>query len=676
MPEFLDKPTLSLSQQQELIQAFPCFSSFSPAQTRALAQLLREFRYAKGETIVKEGELVDAVYIIASGEVEVTHEAEYKNRKTQIPLSILRAKEAIGLNDTGFFSSTGKRTATVAAVKDSLLLRLDLKDLHGFLKEHQLESSMYKAAEQMLRIRLIKQSLPFSKLDHERLLWLAEHVEQIKVPAGRVLFHQGDQGESCYLIRSGQVEVIATEVDGHSHSLATLKPPTLFGEATLITQTPRNATVRAIEDSELLVLSYTHLTELLEKEGNVADMFMTLMVDRSRPSRNDKVKEYPRTTPEGNTIVILKDPEHSTYFKLSPEGWFIWQQLDGQQTLLEITMGLASQFQVFAPNMVVAIISKLARAGFVVNVSTESLSTKKQSWFARTFAKIRQLLEIRIVFRDADPWLSKLYNRGVYLLFTRFGQILLGLVILAGTVAFFITENAVVTLLRGLPNSWLLFVAIFPLMVLTVSLHELGHAFMTKSFGHEVHYMGVGWYWTGPVAFTDTSDMWLEGRWRRIAVNAAGIYANLLVASLAALAIPIMPSQYGQAFLWLFALMTYINGFTMLNPLQEMDGYYILMDLSEEPHLRRSAILWLMKQFPSCCRRPALFLKYGAELGYWLACIAFLVVTALITLYVQAFILKLLGLKPPNAFVALLLPLLTAGISGLTIVSEIRNQKD
>lgn len=683
MPEYLAEPSVSLSQRQALIHNFACFSALTPMQCQLLAERFREVRYSAGEVIVVENDLIDAVYLLVSGEAEVTRETSFKNKKTIIPVSILHANESIGLNDTGFFSATGKRTATVTAITETLLLALDLKELHAFLAEQKLESALYQAAEQMLRVRLIKQSLPFGKLSHERLLWLSERVEEISVAAGETIFQQGAKGDRCYLVRSGKIEIVAvgaaaiiTPEQPKEHQLAVLKPPTLFGEATLITQTTRNATARAVEDSKLLVLSYDHLTELLEKEGNVADMFMTLMVDRSRPSRNEKVKEYPQTTPEGDTIVILKDPEHSTYFKLSQEGWFIWQQLDGEQTLLEITMALTNQFQVFAPNMVVAIISKLARAGFVTKVSAGSFTHKKQSRLARFFTKLKQLLEFRIIFKGADRWLTTAYNRGVYLLFTHLGQVLIATVSIFGVGVFFVTENRVVSLLRSLPDSWLIFVAIIPCMIFTVCFHELGHAFMTKAFGHEVHYMGVGWYWTGPVAFTDTTDMWLDVRWRRIAVNAAGIYANILLASAAALLILVMPSAYGEAFLWLFALMTYINGFSMLNPLQEMDGYYILMDATEQPHLRKASVLWLIKNFTTCLRHPSLFSKYWGEVSYWISCIVFLVSTALITLYVQGFILKLLGLRPPNLAVILLLPLLMALVSGLSIVAEIRNQKD
>lgn len=69
--------------------------------------------------------------------------------------------------------------------------------------------------------------------------------------------------------------------------------------------------------------------------------------------------------------------------------------------------------------------------------------------------------------------------------------------------------------------------------------------------------MGIGWYWFGPVAYVDTSDMWLEGRWPRIAVSIAGPYANLVLGGLAALV---------------------------------ADGYHVLSDLLDRPNLRPRAL--------------------------------------------------------------------------------------
>ena len=74
-------------------------------------------------------------------------------------------------------------------------------------QRNKIESTMEQASSQMLRMQLIKQSLPFSKLSHERLEWLARQVEEIKLAHGEILFRQGEIGDKAYLICLGQVGI-------------------------------------------------------------------------------------------------------------------------------------------------------------------------------------------------------------------------------------------------------------------------------------------------------------------------------------------------------------------------------------------------------------------------------------------------------------------------------------
>lgn len=679
--DHIDSKTVSLEERQALIKALPCFAMLMVNEAQTLADLMSEEQYAAGQAIVVEGELVDRVYIIVSGLAEVTHQVIVKKRLnkkklTQAPLASIGPGDAIGLNETGFFSATGKRTASVTGITDVRVLALDLKQLHLFLEQHpHIQSAMHAAAKQMLRVRLIKQSLPFVRLSYERTLWLASQVEEVTVPAGTVIFKQGDIGDRCYLIRAGRVEIIATEEDGSERRLAVLKSPTLFGEATMITRAPRNATARALEDCDLFVLEHKHLFELIESENNVANMFMTLMVDRSRPLQNSHVTEHHRQTIEGQDIVILKNPDNGHYFKLSEQGWFIWQQLNGKQTMQAITLRLSDKYDVFAPDVVAALISKLATAGFVTQVGVDDETIKSsQSVWVRRFSKIRELLEARYAFGDADKWLTKMYHKAAYLLFTRIGKLIMSLLAMTGLVIFIFSTSSTIETFKIMPDVWVLILLLIPFTLLSVALHELGHAFATKSFGCEVHYIGVGWFWLGPVAFTDTSDMWLRARGPRIAVNLAGILTDVLVAGICGIFIVIISNPYIQAFLWLFALFTYINAFRMLSPLQELDGYYILMDLVDKPHLRQAAVTWLVKKFPKSLLNPSLFRKNLPEIYYWLVCLVFLILVSIVTLLVQTFVFKILGLHTHNPYMSLSLPFLVAFVSSLGIIADIRKQ--
>lgn len=663
--------------RQALLTAFPCFATLTSAQSLSLANLMTEVNYPPSTEIVHEGDLIDSVFIIVEGLAEVTRATLRRKKTMQVPVASLEAGEGIGLNDTGFYSTTGKRTATVTAVTNMLLLRLEIKDLYLFLKSNQLELSMYAASVQMLRMRFIKQSLPFAKISHLRLQWLAARVEEITVPKGTIIFKQNEDGDKCYLIRKGQVEIVRLEEDGTSHSLAILNPPVLFGEATLITHTPRNATARALEDTELLLLRHEHLSELIESEENVASMFMTLMVDRSRPSKNPAVTVHQRTTADGQELTILKNPLNSSYFKLSEEGYFIWNQLDGNRTLQDITLDLAEQFNVFAPDVVVALISKLTHAGFIENVEVyDESSLKKQALWVRLMVKCQRLMDKRIAFGDADPWVSQIYNKYVRYLFTKSAQYILIGLILFGAFTFIVSTDDVLGFFGKVHFSWLLILALIPFSLAELILHELGHAFAVKACGREVHYIGLGWSFAGPVAFTDTSDMWLATRKPRILVNLAGVYVDILVAGMASILMWAIPNLYIQGMLWLFALYTYIGAFRMLSPLQEMDGYYALMDWVEKTKLRHAAVLWLVKRFPKALRQPGVFRQHKAEVAYWMACLLFLILVSIMTLVVQKFVFTILGIQSSNPYLGLVLPFLVVIFSSLGIIADIRNSTD
>lgn len=127
------------------------------------------------------------------------------------------------------------------------------------------------------------------------------------------------------------------------------------------------------------------------------------------------------------------------------------------------------------------------------------------------------------------------------------------------------------------------------------ALHELAHAFAVKAYGGEVHEMGVTLLLLTPVPYVDASaSIAFEDKRKRVVVGAAGIAAELLLAS-AALVLwlllePGLPRDAALAVLFIGGVSTLlING----NPLLRFDGYHVLCDALELPNLaQRSQRVW------------------------------------------------------------------------------------
>ena len=616
-----------------LLKGVPAFARLPEETLEELAGLLREEQYAAGGVVVAEGDRGDRLYLISGGHAEVSAEGS----KGPVPLATLGSGEMFG--EIALLEPGGTRQATVTATTDLLTLSLSAPAFHRVLDAYpEARTAFSEVAEEMLIAKFLKQASPFATLDSERLRRLSSRLERLSVSADDAIVRQGEVGDSCYLLRSGRAEVLAHEGGSEERNLATLSPDSLFGEAALLTGAPRNATVRALDACELLVLHRSDLLEAIGEDRHSGERILELLRLRDRPRQAPSIQAYHRATATGETITTLKDPRRGTYYRLSPGGWFVWQRLDGEHNLRDLTLEYLTELKAFAPQAVAEAVGGLAEAGFAEGVRPSAgvlESATRPTRAQRATALARRVLEWHASVRGVDAPFTRLYQKGVRLVYTWPGQIVLAVVALAGLVAFVLGIGELGAVIQeSEAGGWLLLFWI-PGTLLAIIIHEAGHAFTTKHFGREVPRVGVGWYWFGPIAYVDTSDMWLEGRWPRIAVSLAGPYANLVVGGLAALAALLVPNAVLSAALWQFALASYVGVLVNLNPLMELDGYYRLSDLLERPNLRPRALAWLGTGLIPALRDPQRLRGHRLELLYGLASVLFVVFSAalMIVLY-------------------------------------------
>ena len=145
---------INLEQKKVLLKKQACFSQFTEEEIDVLADLLVATHFAAGETIVTECDLVVSVYFIVSGKASVRHVTIKEDHTHNIEcVATLSAGETIGLNETGFYSVSGVRTATVVAIDDMVLLQLSVAEFHGFsLVYSHVNEVMRKSAETFLDI--------------------------------------------------------------------------------------------------------------------------------------------------------------------------------------------------------------------------------------------------------------------------------------------------------------------------------------------------------------------------------------------------------------------------------------------------------------------------------------------------------------------------------------------
>lgn len=119
-------------------------------------------------------------------------------------------------------------------------------------------------------------------------------------------------------------------------------------------------------------------------------------------------------------------------------------------------------------------------------------------------------------------------------------------------------------------------------------IHELGHGLMCKRLGCRVPAMGVALLVLWPVLWTDTTDAWrLTDRRQRLAIDAAGMLAEITLAIVASLAWSVLPDGALRTGAFLLSSSTWLLTLAVnLNPLMRFDGYFIFSDYLDVPNLQ------------------------------------------------------------------------------------------
>ncbi len=132
----------------------------------------------------------------------------------------------------------------------------------------------------------------FAALGRVELAKLAAYLEPVELPAGREVFHQGEAGDSLYIVTGGALGVFVVAPDGRTQlRVAGLAPGDLFGEMALFTGEARSATVVAEQASTVLQLPRDRFLVLVRREPAISLAIVATLSERLRTA-NDARAEH------------------------------------------------------------------------------------------------------------------------------------------------------------------------------------------------------------------------------------------------------------------------------------------------------------------------------------------------------------------------------------------------
>ncbi|MEI7770153.1 MAG: cyclic nucleotide-binding domain-containing protein [Chloroflexales bacterium] len=311
-----------------------------------------------------------------------------------------------------------------------------------------------------------------------------------------------------------------------------------------------------------------------------------------RPQRITGVAE--ETVSEGGqSLTVLRSPGGS-YLRLTAAERELWLAMDGTQSVAQLATTGFLRFKQLLP--VADLVQSLRGHGFLADAPVGVYHNLRGHEEARSVeGKGGQLLdalrERTFDIGGIDRFAGALYHAGGRLLFTRPFAAIHALLTVAGLTCFALRAGQGGSYQVLSPDNVLLsLLALWAALLVSFVLHELSHALAVKHGGRRVLRGGVMIYYGMPAAFVDTSDIWLAGQRARILVSLAGPLCDMLVGSLASVAASVLPGGLLAAAAYKLAVACYLAALFNFNPLLELDGYFILVDLLRLPNLRRRAL--------------------------------------------------------------------------------------
>ncbi|MBD3156977.1 cyclic nucleotide-binding domain-containing protein [Candidatus Peregrinibacteria bacterium] len=102
-------------------------------------------------------------------------------------------------------------------------------------------------------INLLKHIPILSDVDEDDLADVVKNTTSKTYKKGQYIIHEGEKGETFYIIESGKVQVLRKNDRDEEEVVAALYPDNFFGEMALLNEKPRNASIRCLEDCRVYV---------------------------------------------------------------------------------------------------------------------------------------------------------------------------------------------------------------------------------------------------------------------------------------------------------------------------------------------------------------------------------------------------------------------------------------
>lgn len=214
----LAEPRLMPTAAAGALASTPLFAGLSQEALEKLVQQLTLVHLGHGEVLFREGDPGDALYVIVEGEVAVLAEGPPRVEMARLGAGSFMGEVALMTDQP--------RSATVQAVEDAELLRIDRKTLSNVLSTHgEVLAAVLRFVRDRLVDRWTRTSPLFRPFDDQQRLELAARFKFLEIDHGKKIITGGKRPDGLYIVLAGSFDVA---------NAARVGPGELVGETALL----------------------------------------------------------------------------------------------------------------------------------------------------------------------------------------------------------------------------------------------------------------------------------------------------------------------------------------------------------------------------------------------------------------------------------------------------------
>ncbi|HUH79953.1 MAG TPA: Crp/Fnr family transcriptional regulator [Solirubrobacteraceae bacterium] len=145
----------------------------------------------------------------------------------------------------------------------------------------------------------------FETLDHSDLGRIADVAVPRSFEAGELVFREGDDSDTCYIVRDGHARAIRSHGDGRTITLATFGPGDIFGELAMFEDERRSATVEAMSPTTVVGVLGGDMRRLMSEHPGIAMRLAVALAGRLRET-NERLSRQSFQTVQSRVAVVLR----------------------------------------------------------------------------------------------------------------------------------------------------------------------------------------------------------------------------------------------------------------------------------------------------------------------------------------------------------------------------------